>query len=1059
MKRAKILSASAGSGKTYQLTLKYMCDVIQHPERYRNILAVTFTNKATEEMKSRILREIHTLASGGNSSYLGDVARELGLNEAQIREGALKARTRILHDFSRFTILTIDRFFQRILRAFIKELSLDLNYNIELDTNQLLERSTDTLIESIAKDDQLREWLIDFAKERLDEGDRWDMRGDLKSLGSELFKENGAKRSTLNLDKTKLKDVVKALISEGEKYRAQISTLGNEAIKIMKSYGVTADEFKGSSRSFVFNFFRYAAGELKEPTATMLKATESAAEWYKSGADGRIVTATEKLMPILMEICKCYNDATRKINTAKLIKDNYRSFALLADLQKRVNGICTEENIMVLSKTKDLLSTFIDDSNAPFIYEKVGSRYDHYMIDEFQDTSVREWRNMLPLLREALASNPNSSVFIVGDIKQSIYRWRGGDWRLLNSDAMTDLGEENTAIEHLQKNYRSLPNIVEFNNRLISQAVDIDNTYLNRCLDDALKREKIGSQTHLSHYDIMARAYSDHKQIPAKSDKGQGYAEVIAYDTTLTDSPFIEAIESAIERKYRYRDILILVRGANDARKVADALFAYKNEKFISKGEKGFNILTPDALTLESCDIVEFIISVMRLAIDPKNDIERGVYNRYLPDHTLDHVFDEQELEWLSHIAHLSPLEAFENIVSRFNLHERKESIAFLQAMHEQILSFSSQRVVDIQYYLSWWDERGHNEAITVEMTDDTIEITTIHKAKGLERDIVIIPYARWDMTPRPALRPIVWAQANNSEQSSDISNFPVVYGSNMENSDFSDEYYRELVMSHIDGVNLLYVAVTRASKELYMYVPTHLNPMSKGGESIGTTAPLILAAAKSICPEPEPKKEVDKNITLTYRFGTPTESIYKDSKSNKSNDTLLGEYTTNKPTIKVRYPSHRCIEEGIINDNKALSDGIRLHTLFEGAITEEDLRCAVRRMSLDCIVDDKQASVLNDKISVILSDERVKEWFSGDWDDVKCEAAIITKNNIRRPDRVMIKGDRVVVVDYKFGDKQLPAYRRQMSEYIELLRSMDRFSHIEGYVWYISLGEIDKIE
>ena len=249
MKRAKILSASAGSGKTYQLTLKYMCDVILHPERYRNILAVTFTNKATEEMKSRILREIHTLASGKESPYLADIEREIGLNEAQIREGAIKARTRILHDFSRFTILTIDRFFQRILRAFIKELSLDLNYNIELDTNLLLERSTDTLVESIAKDEQLKHWLLEFAEERIVNGDRWDMRSDLKSLGAELFKENGAKHIDLEFNKSKLRDAVKLLIEEAERSRSKITQLATNALQIMEEYGVTADEFKGTRTS------------------------------------------------------------------------------------------------------------------------------------------------------------------------------------------------------------------------------------------------------------------------------------------------------------------------------------------------------------------------------------------------------------------------------------------------------------------------------------------------------------------------------------------------------------------------------------------------------------------------------------------------------------------------------------------------------------------------------------------------------------------------------------------------------------------------------------------
>ena len=1055
MKRAKILSASAGSGKTYQLTLKYMCDVILHPERYRNILAVTFTNKATEEMKSRILREIHTLASGSKSSYLEDVKRELGLNEEQIREGAMRARTRILHDFSRFTILTIDRFFQRILRAFIKELSLDLNYNIELDTNLLLERSTDALVEGIADDEQLRKWLLEFAEERINDGTRWDMRSDLKSLGSELFKENGAKRIDPQLSKQVLRDTVDAVIAEGDAYRTKIKSLGDEALEIMKSYGVQPKEFKGGSRSFVFSFAKYAEGELKPPTDTMLKAAESAKEWYTKTASGSVITAAERLRPILEEICHCYEDGIKKINTAKLIRDNYRSFALLADLRERVNDICSAENIMVLSKTKDILSQFIDDSNAPFIYEKVGSRYDHYMIDEFQDTSVREWRNMLPLLREALSSNPEASVFIVGDIKQSIYRWRGGDWRLLNNDAIEDLGRENTVVEPLKKNYRSLSNVVKFNNALISKVVERDNNFLNLSLTNAKSEAKITESTCNSLYDVMLNAYSDYEQIPAK-EGDSGYAEVVAFNSTTISSPFIDAIESAIERGYNYGDILILVRGDTDAKKVADALFTYKQEKFTSKGLAGFNILTPDTLTLESCDIAEFIISVMKLAINPSNDIERGVYNRYL-DLPLDHTFTEEESVWLNQTAHLSPLEAFESIVSRFELHKRKESVAFLQAMHEQILAFSSQRVVDIQFYLKWWDERGKQEAITVEMTDDTIEITTIHKSKGLERPIVIIPYSRWDMTPRASLRPIVWANANDGDTTTTaVGNFPIIYGSTMENSNFSEEYYKELVMSHVDGVNLLYVAITRASRELYIYVPTNLKGQS--GENINTTAPLILGAAMDICSQPEHIEMDGEDVALVYSYGTPTTSESKEDKRG-NNDILLEEYISNKPSIKVRYPSHRCFEEGITNDSKALNEGIRLHRLFEGAITEDDLRGAVKRMSLDCLIDVEQAKVLNTKISDILTDDRVKEWFSTNWESVKCESAIITDGDTRRPDRVMISGDRVVVVDYKFGDKRSASYRKQMADYMHLIARMGDYKQIEGYVWYISLGEIESVE
>ena len=1056
MKRAKILSASAGSGKTYQLTLRYMCDVITHPERYRNILAVTFTNKATEEMKSRILREIHTLASGNSSSYLNDIKTELGISEAKIREGAKRARTRILHDFSRFTILTIDRFFQRILRAFIKELSLDLNYNIELDTDQLLERSTDTLIESITKNEQLRSWLLEFAEERLSEGNKWDMRNDLKVLGSELFKEGGAKNIDDKMDRDALHKAVNRVIEEGETYRAKLLQLGKDALKKMEEYHVDAEDFKGSTRSFAKNFKLYAKGELKEPTPTMLKAANNISEWYTSKASGNVQVAAKALKPILEQICDCYEIAIKKINTAKLIRENFRSFALLADLRENVNQICNEENIMVLTNTKDILAQFIDGNNAPFIYEKVGSRYDHYMIDEFQDTSVREWSNMLPLLREALASNPEASVFIVGDIKQSIYRWRGGHWRLLKSDAMKDLGKENTDVKHLEYNYRSLPNVVNFNNRLIYNVVKKDNEYLNTTLNKALNGKKIEQSTHDSLYNIMTDAYADYEQKPGKSCGNIGYAQVSAYDNKLTDSPFIEAIESAIERGYRYGDILILVRGDTDAKKVAAALFKYKYNKFTSQGKTGFNILTPDALTLENCKITEFIISVMRLTINPLNDIERAVYNRYL-GLPFDHKFDEEENNWLNHTAHLSPLEAFESIVSRFELHKSKESIAFLQAMHEQILAFSSQRVVDIQYYLKWWDERGKQESITVEMTDDTIEITTIHKSKGLERPIVIIPNSRWYMSPPPSLHPIVWAKANNGEATTEIGDYPIIYGSTMENSNFSEEYYKELVMSHVDGVNLLYVAITRASRELYIYVPTNLNS-DKDGESINTTEPLILNAAITICKKGDTVKSEDKRMIETFYYGEPT-SCDKSNKREGNSDILLEEYVSNQPTIKVRYPSHRCVDEGIAIDSKALSEGIRLHRLFEGAITEQDLRSAVERMSLDCLIDKEQAEALNTKISDILKDERVKEWFSDVWKSVKCESAIIANGDIRRPDRVMISDDRAVIVDYKFGDKRSAVYRKQMAEYMQLLRAMGKYRSIEGYVWYISLGEIESIE
>ena len=1056
MKRAIILSASAGSGKTYQLALKYVCDIVRHPEKFRNILAVTFTNKATEEMKSRILREIDTLASGAKSSYVNEIRLATGFSEEKIRSQAMRARTLILHDYSRFSVLTIDRFFQRIIRAFIKELGIDLNYNIELDTATLLMRSADELIEDIASNEELRRWMLEYAEERLNDGMRWDMRGELRAMGSEIFKEEAGRNIGNNIDKEALRKRVNDMVARAESCKAKIKSLGEEAVKYIAAQGLTFSSFKGQSRSFTTCFARYAEGELKEPTATMLKATESDDAWYGKDADGGVVVAAAHLRPILEQICRLYSDNISMINTAAILHENYRSYALLGDLYAKVSELCDRESIMILGETKNLLSTFIDESNAPFIYEKVGNRYEYFMIDEFQDTSLREWLNLRPLLLNAMASNPETSVFIVGDVKQSIYRWRGGDWRLLNSQAIEDLGNENSLVKKLKENYRSAPNIVRFNNSFISQVVESDNQHLNTTLDEALLSNKIDKAQHAKLHDIIKNAYTEHAQEIKKSEEEGGYAEVCAFDPKVTDSPFIEAIESAISRGYRYRDILILVRGTTDANKVANALFEYKERAFTSQGVAGFNILTPDSLSIENCDITEFIIAVLRLAVDPRNDIERGVYNRYL-GLDFDHRFDEAETEVLRRIAHLSPMEAFEYIISHFRLNERKERIAYLQAMHEQIVSFSTSRIADIQHYLEWWEERGCKESVRVEMTDDTIEITTIHKAKGLESRVVIIPYGKWDLAPRSTLRPVVWAKAPKGSEGVIEERFPVIYNNTMERSAFTSDYYGELVMSHVDGINLLYVAVTRASKELYIYVPYSLNTKSKSSDNVSNTAPLIIKAAETLFPTPELEYRDDSIALKRYRKETRTMQHATSDKQSKEN-ILLGEYISHQPEIKVRHYDSRFREEGLRIGSKSCNHGIALHRIFEQARNFDDLRLALQRLDAGCMLDSEEIAAISHSIAEAEKHPTIKEWFSDVWDDVKCEAEIISRKEIRRPDRVMIAGRRAVIVDYKFGEQRSSSYKRQMAEYVELLRNMGCYDTIEGYVWYITQGVIEKI-
>jgi ATP-dependent exoDNAse (exonuclease V) beta subunit len=499
------------------------------------------------------------------------------------------------------------------------------------------------------------------------------------------------------------------------------------------------------------------------------------------------------------------------------------------------------------------------------------------------------------------------------------------------------------------------------------------------------------------------------------------------------------------------------VRGANDGRKVAKALYDYKTE-CIKNNEAGFNILTSDSLTIDSCDVIKFIIALLRLAIDPYNDIERGIYNGYLmrPYGT---EFSAEELHLLSKIAHLSPLEAFEFIVEHFELHNNRDHIAYIQAIHEQILAYTSSHIADIHHYLAWWDERGYKESLSVEMTDDTIEITTIHKAKGLEREIVIIPYCKWSMTPNATMRPIVWAKANSKiKEAASLGEFPVTYGLTMENSAFSEEYCKELVMSHVDGINLLYVAITRAKNELYMYIPKNLNTKSSSSSNISDTTPLIVSAIDKICTgAPEYDTTGDTKL-LRYRYGKKVDRYTPKKDKRSSKGILLDSYTTHSPKLAIHYPTQRFMEEGLTPGSLQCSNGIELHKVFENAITRDDLYLAIERMSVNCQISPSKANMLRMEIERAMQQELVSEWFSGEWDDVKCEVEILHKGKTLRPDRVMIKGDRAIIVDYKFGHKVSKTYNDKMELYIKLLRQMGCYTTIEGYIWYISLGSIERV-
>lgn len=1070
MGQARILTASAGAGKTYQLAYKYVSDVIERPWFYRHILAVTFTNKATEEMKSRILSEINALACGEQTSYLSDLLRDFPQFDARdIRDRAAEARSLILHDYSRFTVLTIDKFFQRIIRAFLKELNLDLNYNIEIETDTVLDRSVDQLIESIASDEELRRWLIGYARERIDENARWDVRDNISRLGKELFSEIGIEGGS-KIDKEELERKIKDATARNHAIEQKMIGVARQAQEVMASRGLIASDFKGQSSSFA-NYFNTAATGFAAPSATVRKAAVDPSIWATKTSPRRadIEDVISELQPLLAELCAIYDKNIRRYNATRLFRETYRSYALLADLYSKVATSCDEDGMILLSETKNILSEFIESNDAPFIYEKVGNRYEHFMIDEFQDTSRKEWRNFLPLLQNSLAQSERTPVLIVGDVKQSIYRWRGGDWQILAQKVAEDLGAENIERRSLTENRRSLPLIVQFNNAVIGRVVERDSEALNTSLATAANEGALPQSEAEQLGGLLAAAYRGHSQKPMRKSENEGYISITRYGIDKNEEhnnepPIIECVERILSAGYRPSDIMILTRNKEDGKRVATRLLDYTGS---NEARFRFDVITQDALTVSYDPVAGFVIACMRLAINPKDDLSRLTINKYLVERgvarALDAELTDDEQEFFDRMRSTSPEEAFEQIVMRYALNEIPEAVAYIQALHEMVVAFCTNRVADIPLFLRWWDEKGHDTTLSAQENKQAIEISTIHKSKGLERKVVIIPYCNWRMDAKP--NSSIWVNSDDSDFEG-LGRIPLRYKGDMATSDFSADYHRERVNSHIDNINLLYVALTRAKEQLHIMYPAACGSTVVGAlinsfvEIDGDSAQIEVKSDESNRPIEGRISTVDNCQLIEFGEFTSPEPTHKNS-SEQTERVILDDYPTRDTAsqLRLRLPMQRYFEQDGEVRLSPRNFGVAMHKVFEQATSTEDIYAAIDNMQRNSMLSDEECARLRQMIGEAMSNQMIAEWFEGKWQEVRNESSIIVPNGeMYRPDRVMISGERTVVVDYKFGMEQKAAYTRQIANYCELLRQMG-YANVEGYIWYIALGEVVSVE
>lgn len=1060
-KRAVIVPASAGSGKTYRIAHEYIYDVLRdrYDEEgkpyfdrtfYKRILAVTFTNKATEEMKSRILEEIHLLASGKESAHLRDLMNETSLDERTLRRRAQIVRALILHDYSHFTVLTNDTFFQRILRAFVRELGIDMNFSTELDTASVLLKSVEALIEDITTKKELREWLEELTADRISDGERWDIRGAITALTGELFKESTHEIIAKATDKKSLKLAIHNFSCKVEKEQDKFKALGERALKMIAERGYSHDNFKGK---FTKIFEKVASCTLDKISDTNLShLSDSTVEWFNKGkATPDLLALADELQDLFNEIYSSHLGLKTLENTLHILSHNFRGFALLRDLQEKVSYICREDNSMLLAETKHAIAGFISESEAPFIYEKAGNYFDKFMIDEFQDTSVKEWHNFLPLLRNAMAQSTDTSVLIVGDVKQSIYRWRGGDWRILGKEAKSDLGECHT--EPLKNNWRSLPNIVEFNNSLYRAITESENSRLNSLLEEGDRAKRISAECRAELYDTLKDAYSDLEQTPRRKHSNNGYISIVAAaegdnkNKSLIGKSgmplYIERIQALLERGFLPRDITILVRKNREGMEIAEELLYHRSQ--LPK-ELWFEITTEEALSLASSPAVKLIIAIMRLAINRNDATSLMMYNHLHNNDSFATKLNEEESAFLDLIRMMSPEEAFEHITIRY-AEDLKGQSAYILALHEHILNFSSGKVADIALFDKWWREKGDGLSIHAERSERSIEILTIHKAKGLENKVVIIPNCSWSLEPLISSgyqSNIVWSQPASHNELCNIGQFPVSFNNAVRESLFADGYFREMTYTCVDAINTLYVATTRAKEQLYIFIPN--KPRTRN--PIGVLLRRIYA---------EEIQQAEGADYLHYEIGTFDAPEPEKNIKESSHISTIKEHCASPVTLKFRTTLSRYFadDEGGLSPRSA---GIRLHQAFESATSREDIFAKLEEMLSNGVLNNEEVTNLKETISQTLDTTVAGSWFDGSWKHLHNERNIIRPNDTsKRPDRVMTRGSEAVVVDYKFGEES-SRYNRQIKGYIAELRKMG-YTSVKGYIWYVTAGKIIQIE
>lgn len=1116
----RIVKASAGSGKTFSLTVHYLTLLLSKESSYREILAVTFTNKATAEMKGRIMSVLHGLAIGSTASDIEQYRQQLLQQNPQwdaqsIQEKANRIYRRILHDYSHFSVSTIDGFSQKVIRSFTYELNLDSGYAIEMNTNKVKRDLTVMLNQLLDERPDLLEWIINYAEQKIGKNENWNYRQQLMSLAGLIFSENFQEFDSfmISADTDRIFNLLNKEIDEKTNAFLDALVQGIETFKSeYRRLGVDDAEMKGKSRNKLvaaskinIDPKKVSTSDIQEKIFDKFLVLLDNEEHYIDDKKEVRYEHMQGIRPALDAILSLQQHFANYI-AYQAVQTNLYFLRLLKEMSDLLSQWRKENSAQLISDAQILLNKLgLDEHSDPtFIWEKIGNRYNYFLFDEFQDTSRIQWKNYSPLLLNALADATGKVAehLVVGDVKQSIYRWRNGDWRILlqqidqqvsqnfhlNEDQIKEFIDNGT----LETNFRSLPNIINFNNYLYEKIPSLLQQVLNNKVGESLGEEGMAWWNATGNNRLLEKAYENSRQLIPENKlqpgKPLGNIEINFFPVSDGRARNNQVMEASVEAlcskiaewiksgKYKPADIGILVRSNAQAKLVIQELMRFKNTENLN-----FEVISGDALSLISNHAVNLIIETLRSLVfqsekhvlhlanmaylfhlaHGKSNFEEAIWLKFKDNNIkeLSDVLPPSLIDSWNQLQKMPLVHLVEKLIEVYQLGEEGSiHLPYLLAFKDIATAFSTQGERGIIQFLEYWDEDGERAVLPSSGKVDAIEVSTIHKSKGLAYEVVMIPFSSWKLDG--LTNGDFWIDVLDSPFS-DLGKIPVKYTQTLGKSIFYKQYFEEMLFNYMDALNTFYVATTRAKSHLYISAPQFKDEVDKKtGEILGSEVKndFISDLLIQVLSANNSPFRLENNEFILLDQPIADEQVKKDKESDADLKVELKDYPQSLALETALEKSTSRNINTILMMEKAAQYGVLAHEIVSLVKDESEIDKRVNQYIEEGILARDEKDLLLDEIQQIWNHPTINQWLTGDYKVWNESSIILEDGSTQRPDKVFTNENETIVLDFKFTQGDYINHKTQVGRYMNALSNVG-YSNIKGYLYYAKSKELVEVK